>query len=184
MDFKNDQMGNVNRQQRSSAQQQTPRPEGDRPTGMQATPPSRGRHKKAWIIGVAIAVIVIVAAVISPWVLQPASSDKALQTDKYQAVFLTNGQVYFGKLTSSRGDFLELKDVYYLQVQQDVQGATEEQSEEAKKDEQSQVSLAKLGSELHGPENAMQVNREQVLFWENLNDNSKVVSAIKQHTGQ
>jgi uncharacterized membrane protein len=128
-------------------------------------------------------VALIVAVVIVMWFARPAGGDTAIQRDKYQAVFLTNGQVYFGKLANS-GDYMQLSDVYYLQVQQDVQGATEEQSEEVAKDKESQVSLAKLGSELHGPEDAMQINRDQVLFWENLTDNSKVVSAIKQNTGQ
>jgi hypothetical protein len=44
-----------------------------------------------------------------------------------------------------------------------------------------QVSLAKLGGELHGPEDVMYVNRDQVLFWENLKDNGKVVTAIKNY---
>ena len=121
--------------------------------------------------------------------VRPAGGDSAIQRDKYQAVFLTNGQVYFGKLAGASGDSMQLTDVYYLQVQQDVQGETstdqtQAPTEDAAKNDESQVSLAKLGSELHGPEDAMQINRDQVLFWENLTDESKVVSAIKQHSGQ
>lgn len=191
MDFKNDQTGNVDKGQRAQSQLGSSRTV-ERPGGVQITSHTRRRYgKKAWIIGIIVAVVVVIAIVLSPWILQPASSDKALKSNQYQAVFLTNGQVYFGKLASSQGNFLELKDVYYLQVQQSVQpagqaeAAPQVQTEvEKATDDDSKVSLAKLGSELHGPEDSMQINREQVLFWENLNDNSKVVSAIKQHTGQ
>lgn len=149
--------------------------------------PENGR-KRIWItIAILAVVAIIVAAVIVMWFSRPAGGDSAIQRDKYQAVFLTNGQVYFGKLAGASGDSMQLTNVYYLQVQQDVQGATGEQAQaetDANKNDQSQVSLAKLGSELHGPEDAMQINREQVLFWENLTDDSKVVTAIKQHAGQ
>ena len=38
--------------------------------------------------------------------------------------------------------------------------------------------LQKLGSELHGPEDQMVINRDQVQFWENLKDDGQVVKAI------
>jgi len=181
MDVRNSQTGNMNKQRPvAAAPANNQQPIRNEPH----LPYSNGSRKRMWItIGILVAVALLVAAVIVMWFSRPAASDTAIQRDKYQAVFLTNGQVYFGKLNSASGEYLQLTDIYYLQVQQDVQGATEEQTD-ASKDDQSQVSLAKLGSELHGPEDAMQINREQVLFWENLTDNSKVVSAIKQHTGQ
>jgi flagellar basal body-associated protein FliL len=180
MDMRNGQTG-TNKQQRSAVPQSSVpirepqmvrRPEGGR--------------KRMWItIAILAAVAIVAAAVIVMWFSRPAGGDSAIQRDKYQAVFLTNGQVYFGKLAGASGDSMQLTNVYYLQVQQDVQGESGDQAQaEENKDDQSQVSLAKLGSELHGPEDAMQINREQVLFWENLTDDSKVVTAIKQHTGQ
>lgn len=148
-------------------------------------PRPNGSRKRTWItVAILVVVALIIAAVIVMWFARPAGGDAAIQRDKYQAVFLTNGQVYFGKLGNTGGEYMQLSDVYYLQVDQNVQGTGEgEQAEEAT-DEKSNVSLAKLGGELHGPEDAMQINRDQVLFWENLTDNSKVVSAIKQHAGQ
>jgi hypothetical protein len=41
-----------------------------------------------------------------------------------------------------------------------------------------------LGSELHGPEDKMSVSSEQVLFWENLKNDSKVVQAIHKYQNQ
>ena len=37
---------------------------------------------------------------------------------QYQAIFLTNGQVYFGKMSGANNQWVTVKDIYYLQVQQ------------------------------------------------------------------
>ena len=102
---------------------------------------------------------------------------REVKRNRYQALFLTNGQVYFGKLSGVDGEYVKIKDIYYLQVQQQVQPGQ-------KSEEQPQVSLAKLGGELHGPEDTMYVSRDQVLFWENLKDDGKVAKAIKDHQKQ
>jgi len=180
MDMRSGQTG-MNKQQQQPMAQQSSMPVREQ----QLTRRTNGGRKRTWITVAILAVVaIIVAAVIVMWFSRPAGGDSAIQRDKYQAVFLTNGQVYFGKLAGASGETMQLTDVYYLQVQQDVQGESGDQAQtDANKDDQSQVSLAKLGNELHGPEDAMQINRDQVLFWENLTDDGKVVSAIKQHTG-
>ena len=105
-------------------------------------------------------------------------ASRELKSKQYQALFLTNGQVYFGKLSQVDGSYVKIKDIYYLQVQQQVQ------PEDKKADQQPQVSLAKLGNELHGPEDVMYVSREQVLFWENLKEDGKVAKAIKDYANK
>ncbi len=103
------------------------------------------------------------------------TANQAVSNKEYQALFLTNGQVYFGKLSGVANDYVKLTDIYYLQVQQAVQ--PKDSSQQA----QQSVSLAKLGGELHGPEDSMYVSRQQVLFWENMKDSGKVVTAIKEY---
>lgn len=98
----------------------------------------------------------------------------AVKGKQYQALFLTNGQVYFGHLDQVDSSYVKLNDIYYLQVQQQVQPDANKNSTQ-----QPQISLAKLGGELHGPEDVMYVNRDQVLFWENLKNDGKVVKAIQ-----
>lgn len=96
-----------------------------------------------------------------------------VDTNKYQAVFLSGGQVYFGKIVRFNSSFVAVKDIYYLRVNQQVQpGQTQNNSD---------ISLTKLGSELHGPEDTMFINRDQVQFWENLKDDGQVVKAIKAY---
>ena len=94
----------------------------------------------------------------------------------WQAVFLTNGQVYFGQVDSENDDTIILKDIYYLQVAASPQPAPEGQAAN-----QQNLSLVKLGNELHGPKDAMKINMDQVLFTEELKADSKVVDAIVRY---
>jgi len=123
--------------------------------------------------------LVIVSVAVLAWfgirLLNAATADAAVKGKQYQAVFLTNGQVYFGKVSKTDSSYVKLTDIYYLQVQQQVQPKDQSASQTP------QVSLAKLGGELHGPEDVMYISRAQVLFWENLKDDGKVTKAIKDY---
>lgn len=93
---------------------------------------------------------------------------KFVDNNQYQAVFVnvngTNGgQVYFGRIVSLTPQFIQLKNVFYIQNQQ----GQDTQSN-------SSYNLVKLGCELHGPEDEMIINRSEVFFWENLKSNSQV----------
>lgn len=106
-------------------------------------------------------------------VLGASTSSPSVSQGRYQALFLTNGQVYFGKIVGMNADTVTMKDIYYLQ-----QGVQAQEKDKATTNS-SQLQLTKLGKELHGPEDAMYVERSQVLFWENLRDDSEVVKNIK-----
>ncbi len=103
----------------------------------------------------------------------PANTDTKGMSSDYKAVFLTNGQVYFGRLEENRKDqFINMSEVYYLQVQ-------EASGEQAASGQGSQTSLVRLGTEMHGPEGTMEINRDHILFIENLRPDSSVVQAIQ-----
>lgn len=121
-----------------------------------------------------IIVSVLIIGTIGVRGLAAATADAPIKEKQYQALFLTNGQVYFGKLSQVDNAYVKVTDIFYLQVQQQVQ------PKDAKDQQQPQVSLAKLGNELHGPEDVMYVSRDQVLFWENLKNDGKVAEAIKE----
>lgn len=95
--------------------------------------------------------------------------DGEITSGEYQAVFLDNGQVYFGKIENSDAGFYSLVDVFYLQT-----GA-------AGIDQASNLSLTKLGAEAHGPEDRMDINASHILFIEDMKSDSKVVQAIQQY---
>jgi len=65
-----------------------------------------------------------------------------------------------------------LKDIYYFRYG-DIKQVDEE------KTLKTDLSLIKLGEELHGPEDMMVIRRDQVFFGENLKNDSKVVKAIQ-----
>ena len=137
--------------------------------------PHTKKHKLV-MLGVIVVVLILLGFGALFIKQKMTGAEKDIKGDKFQALFLTNGQVYFGHLSQVDGSYAKMSDIYYLQVQQAVQPA----DNKAKKEEQ-QVSLTKLGNELHGPEDAMHISRDQILFWENLKDDSKVVQAIKEH---
>lgn len=119
--------------------------------------------------------VIIVGVVLAIFFYDNNREEKYVDNSKYQAVFLNGGQVYFGKLTDVNSRFFALEDIYYLQVAQQVQP-----------DETSanNFTLAKLGCELHRPQDSMQINRDQIIFWENLNDDdaqNSVPGAIKAY---
>jgi hypothetical protein len=102
----------------------------------------------------------------------------------YQAVFLTSGQVYFGKLERLTAKEVVIVDVYYLQTIDNPQQASNVKTNANANVSSSaatppQYSLIKLGSELHGPQDRMYISRSQVLFTEDLKDSSQVVSSIR-----
>lgn len=99
----------------------------------------------------------------------------------YQAVFLTSGQVYFGKLERLTPKELVIVNVYYLQSTDNPQQTSNTKTETNTNTATPQYSLIKLGGELHGPQDRMYINRNQVLFTEDLKDSSQVVTAIRQH---
>lgn len=106
----------------------------------------------------------------------PKSAQKSeTKNNAYSAVFLINGQVYFGKLDETATDYTVLTEVYYLQVDQPIQPA------QTKTADQPQISLIKLGDEIHSPEDEMRINKDQILFIENLKDDGQVVKSIKAH---
>lgn len=88
--------------------------------------------------------------------------------DRYQAVFLSTDQVYFGRIIELNNKYINLSDVYYLSAQK-----SDDQKE-------TNLELVKLGCEVHGPQDQLVVNRDQVTFWENIKDDSTVVKGIKQ----
>lgn len=105
---------------------------------------------------------------------------KFVDSSKMQAVFLNGGQVYFGKLKDLNKNYLRVTDIYYLRVNQQVQPNQQNNGQA----QQNDISLVKLGCELHGPQDEMLVNREQVIFWENLKKDGQVAKAVAEYIKQ
>jgi len=97
----------------------------------------------------------------------------------YQAVFLSNGQVYFGKVGNLNKQYVTLTDTYYLIRGQAIQGQTPEG--ENQKQTETAFGLRKLGeNEVHGPVDEMIINRDHILFVEELKGEGALVQAINR----
>ena len=125
--------------------------------------------KKLWLA----VVILVLALLLTLW----WAGYLALGASKYQAVFLSNNQVYFGRLSSPKADYPVLRDIFYLQATQVLQPRDVNNP-------QQQMQLVKLGNELHGPSDEMRINRDHILFVEDLKPDSQVVKAIESFKQQ
>lgn len=124
---------------------------------------------KGWLVFLIIAAVIWRFLV--GWGFLPSLTFPKTDGSKWQAVFLANGQVYFGHMKELNRSYAILKDVYYLRVSEQLQPPAQKP--------QTNVSLVKLGDEIHGPENIMNIPKNQIIFWENMRDDSAVVQAIQ-----
>lgn len=161
--------------------------------------PSKPKQKKAGagltvVLVIVLALVVIVVldrfAGINIFTTEEKRAQEKVESfladsGDWHAVFLTNGQVYFGQLSNPDAQFAYLQDVYYLQLQQvqpaEVEGGTGEGAQVVPAAAGQQLTLIKFGTELHGPRDFMQINRDHILFWEELKGESSVVQAIAQY---
>jgi hypothetical protein len=133
---------------------------------------------KLYRIGVVAAVAAIVVLLIGITLLLYANNSNTKDTEssyikdsKLQAVFLNTGQVYFGNINVLNNNFFVLSNIFYLQSNSSSTTATTSTSS-------SDVTLVKLGCELHMPYDQMVINRSEVTFWENLQSNGQVAKAV------
>jgi len=150
-------------------------------------------ERKSSRISVIVVIVLLLILVGGGWCCWKYYSNQTMTG--YQAVFLSNGQVYFGKVSNLHSDYAQLTNIYYLQLGNSLQAQNSGTSAEndasssttvavPSATDQSKLTLMKLGNELHGPEDSMLINTKQILFVENLKDDSKVVTAIKQYQTQ
>jgi hypothetical protein len=122
-----------------------------------------------------IAIIVLIASNNS------STQDKAeatyIKPTKLQAVFLNTGQVYFGYIKALNNNYLVLTDIYYLQTSSNSSSSSSTNSA-------SNVTLVKLGCEIHRPYDQMVINRSAVTFWENLQSDGQVAQAVSRYQAQ
>ncbi len=145
-----------------------------------APQPAQSKKKKdkgiVGRIGFVASVIIVVALLIGLTTLF-ATGDatkneyKYVDSTKLQAVFLNTGQVYFGNIKSLNNNYLVLANIFYLQTASTGTGSTATNAN-------SNVTLVKLGCELHEPFDQMVINSDQVTFWENLSPKGQVAKAV------
>ncbi|MDP3999281.1 MAG: hypothetical protein Q8P76_01645 [bacterium] len=109
--------------------------------------------------------IILLLTLVFLWQVLTSLEFPLIDSNKWQAITLSNNQVYFGRLQEVSNEYATLKDVYYLQAPSGSQTTT---------------NLVKLSEKIYGPENQIYIPKEQIVFWENLGENSQVIKAIEQ----
>lgn len=93
----------------------------------------------------------------------------SIGTGKYQAVFLANGQTYFGRYYDRLGAYVKIDGAYYIQTTK---------NEDPDKPPESR--LLRRGAELHQPLPRILVPKSAILFIEDLQPSSSITLFIDQ----
>ena len=127
-----------------------------------------------------VCVIAIVAAL--AWfdanfnVLASSQANKQART-QLQAVFLSNGQVYFGALSRHGIGYWRLDNARYVQVSK-VPSTPSPEAPAGEAPQETRTTLMKLSDDMHRPHNTMLIPAANILFWQNLQNDSPVAQAI------
>jgi len=92
---------------------------------------------------------------------------------KYQAVFLANGQTYFGRYLDRLGAYVKVENAYYIQ-----QTRTEDESAPP------ESKLIRRGSELHRPYPFVLIPKSAILFVEDLRADSAVAQFMDRESAK
>ena len=95
--------------------------------------------------------------------LRVSGTTRAQSVSPYSAVYLSTGDVYFGKLSWFPSP--HLKDVWFLQRSVDANN-------------QSQVNILPFTSAFWGPSDTVSLNPKQIIFWARLRSDSDVARLI------
>lgn len=125
----------------------------------------RSRKKfsnKAFVIA-AIAGAVLVAAAL----LFAMFINSGIKGDQYQLVKLTTGEIFFGKLQGTQGEYLTLENAYFIQDAENMSDTT----------------ILSRKSTVAKSESPMRIKSDKVVYWENLAKDSKIAETIKNAAG-
>lgn len=120
---------------------------------------------------IATLLIVLLGAVLTSVVIMPRG--ERINSDGYQVVYMVSGQAYFGKLQNTDGTYLTLHNPYT------AQNVTPQDATSDTASKQASTTLLKVSQQTYGPDEVISLSRDQVLFWQNLRQDSKVVKAIE-----
>jgi hypothetical protein len=116
-------------------------------------------------IGIAIGVLLLALLIVRAWDF----TIPRVGATRYQAVFLQNGQTWFGHYRDRIGPYAAIDSVYYVQTKS---------SESTDVPPTSQ--LIRRGSELHGPDKQVLIPKTAILFIEDLRNDSPIAKYMEQ----
>lgn len=139
---------------------------------------ANGAHR---VIKKVVCLILLVAALVwfdTNFHVLSASQENKLARAKLQAVFLTNGQIYFGALSRHGIGYWRLDRAHYLQTSKVPVVPSADAQEGAVPREETRTTLMKAGDDIHRPENTLFIPTDNILFWQNLRGDSPIAQTI------
>ena len=141
---------------------------------MNITGKRKGIAKVVTIVGV---IILVLGVVVAGFYFADKKGLLNLKQEgsETSAIFLTNGQVYLGKILRKNGSYVILKDVYYLQTSKQEEGATEGTGT-------SKISMKPIAltETVLGTTSKIEISRENVLYIQKLREDSKILQVIQE----
>jgi hypothetical protein len=131
--------------------------------------PKQSIRRAGLAVGFVLAVVVVVllTLLVAHQVEESDTLGSAINPNEYQSVVLTNGQIYFGKLSAPGDNYYYLRHVYYLTEAATRAGGPKQRA------------LAPIVKDIHAPEDMMVINRSQIVYMENLKPSGEVSRRIR-----
>jgi hypothetical protein len=149
-------------------------------TDFRATP-NRAAPKKPLLKGIIFGIALLAIVGFLGFALNNKSLWIQKTEQKFNAIFLNNGQVYFGTIKHEDRNNLTLDNVFYVQmVDQPVPPLKDGDLPTTKQVPQ----LVKKGDEFYGPLNTIRINQSQITSIEELSSGSQVLKDIKDRLQQ
>lgn len=150
-------------------------------TAVSRKPESTPKKRSNWAAKTIVTLLIIIAIVLGGWFAWSAyskSTNYGIDNSKYQAIFLTNGQIYFGKLHAFNDESFRLTTGYVAQAKTET---TSGDSDDADTETSGGIVLIRLANETYGPENELFISKQQILHYENLKADSQYAKLIDQN---
>lgn len=161
----------------------TPPEASTRTSGSQHHGSKKEKQSKNKLVTIVACIVVALLILAAGWFVftKFIGSSTQIEADKYQFIKLANNEEYYGKLSIIDNDTLMLTDIFYIKPQETAKDDATKDKEASDAQNQNNLQLIKLGSEVHGPEDKMIITRSQVLFYMNLKPDGKVSQTIGQY---
>jgi hypothetical protein len=143
--------------------------------------PQAANNENIWKAGVFVLLIIIVGFFGYMKFFSGGETGEVLgeaaQEEKWYAIRLINNEEYYGQISDVSADPIVIKNVYYNYDQLNAKDGAAPPAEGEKIDT-GKLRLIKRGKETHGPAGSMNLVRAQVVYMEEMGEDSKVLQAI------
>lgn len=142
------------------------------------------RNSPGWVRAVWVVLLfsatVVVGGILSLLFFVNPGEQKYVDSSKFQALYLNNQEVYFGKIKTINARFIDLQDVFST-----TNPSALKATQSAKSATTTALSIVKPDCNAYGSYDEMIIARGDVRYWQNLRPDSQVVQAInaREHSG-